>query len=383
MSNIIPFGPEQDANLAHVAGLTDGQIEGHQALAHSQFGKRRDAMDKFRTQLWGRDLEPIVELANAKARVDSWRGSNREDSDFAGSNGVFLARQLEYTMKTVFEEKRPQLNGLDLFPADTEVPIGATSYRIIRRRISGEARIHGLSGSDIPVANVSNADEVRPIKYLVTGAQINLGEMLSSDFANLDVWASRLRAARRVHDELMNYLIWNGNAGANLYGILTYPWLARILSSVAFDGTATGANMVAQLSRFARFPSVKSKQAFQGPTDMAVTPRVYAVLAETRMDTGTDTTVLEFFLRNNGFIKRVHQAQELEAVNGSAYDGILMWNANPGSGAITNVVPQGLTALPVQLKGFDQLVPMYSAFGGIKMPNVGHNVLGLVTPPSY
>ena len=382
---------DQDAILAQV----------DQAVA--MYGKqRRDSVDLWRRPLLvqaaveqarlGR-IRPLVNgdvtrfdadfsKAVSDGRVDSLDAVDsgaRVDAPFAAGGATFALRQLEYIFSKVLEEKHKLPSALAHFPITSEVPIGARTYTTRMTTAQGEAVF--VRGSNYPMVNggQSTVKELsRPVRYIGTNVRMNIFETLSAGFANVDLFARNMRAARRAEEELKNRAAWYGSPADDLWGILNYPSLPKMVIGTAFDGTASGDAVNKAMITMQAYPQVVSGMVFE--TDSVImSPRVDNFLANTRISSITDTTIKKFFLDNHpGF--RWLVAWELQGVGPGGTDGMFWYRNDPEAISIVNV--QGLTPLPVQYVGYDQITPMYSAFGGVKMDFVGNNLLGWVTPPA-
>lgn len=361
-----------------------------QQLAISAHGPRRDAIDLYRERANRDAWVERPELQRFVENKDAWTNEHRdalvgtgvEDyvatrADALGpAGGLFLPRQLEHIYRKVLEEKRPALNAMRLFPVDSEVPVGARNHTVRRFLQYGEAKIHRGSNVDIPGASAAQIEEQFPVRFAVTSVKIPVFELLAARFANVDMYGAYVRAARRAFDTLANQLFWAGSAEDGLYGILNYPYLPKKIVSTSFvPGASTGDQIVAAISAILNYANDYSRQTFSS-NRLAISPRVDTMIKNTRMGSVDTTTIKKFILDNNpGLVIEV--VHELQGAGPGGLDGILAYNDSADS--ISLVMPQGLTALPVQYREFDQFTPMYGSIGGVVMRDVGNNLLAWVT----
>jgi len=326
--------------------------------SYQEFLKRRDA-----------------QVAAAQAAVLP-QGSKRRDA--LTGVGLHQARQLEYVHQRVLEEKHPTPNGLSMFRISTEVPIGARTHTVRRYLDDGEVAVFRGSAQDVPRVGVSQVEEQFPVRYYVTSIRTNLFESLSSDYAGTGELERKMRTARRLMEAFANRMTWGigPNQNAGLYGVLNYPWLAKKVSGVLFDGTASVDDVLAELQNAANYPTQASKSTF-APNRCATSTRVRDYLMNTRLGSVNDTTIGEFFTRNNAHIDAIEEAWELEGIAGADVDGILFYNDSQDG--VSNEIPQGMTPLPAQTFGFDSITYLWMAHGGVIMRDVGGNLLLLVT----
>lgn len=311
--------------------------------------------------------------------------ARRADALGTGSGGAL--RDFEYVRAQVLEEPLPPLNAELLFPADTEVPLGVTSYVSQRWTTSGEAVIT-RGGSAVPIASAGRDEERHGIAYVVCGVATEFFQALSVDYAGLRTFQAESAAALRLVNERLNRIYWGGDLGTQLRGILNFPLMAKsVIASPLFDGTATGAAMVTALGDLVDTPYITSKTVF-APNRLVVSPTVHRRLMRQQFASGQDTTVGKFFLMGEEGkpfkISNIEAAQELEAnspemVKAGApanMHGVLAFN----DGAFKRVVVQEPTWLPVWQNGpLSTLHVIFAATGGMDATDVGGAVLAFVS----
>jgi len=308
-------------------------------------------------------------------RVDGYEEVYNADA-FSDAGGLALARDLDFVHQKVLEEASPANNALNMFATGTGIPQGARTHSVRRLLYDGEAAWH-RGGNNAPRVGVRQKEEQFPVRHIVTSVEMNLFEMMSSNFANLNAYQRKLRGARKVMEKFLNHALWNGDEDQGYKGVLNYPYLAKKTAATAFDGSATAAAMLAELNSAANYPGEQSGAVFM-PNRMVTSPRVKNLLMQTQNSTASDTTLGEYFLRNNDEIARIEAARELKDFNGvSGVDAILFYNDEPDS--ISHETVAGIQILPRQVFGFDEVTYMYMSTGGIVMRDAGNNILLLVT----
>ena len=300
-------------------------------------------------------------------------------SDAFGGDGFHFARELEHKYVQILEEKKPVLNAMALFPMDRSVPVGARTHNVTRESVEGEALIYkGGSGDDAPQVSVSRAEEDFPVRHIISSFTMNLFDEQASQFANTGLLGRKMSGARKVIERKLNSLYWNGDAPSGLYGILNYPWLAKMVSALVYDGSATADQYLEDLSSAANFAAENSLDVFS-PNVLAVTSRAKNMLQRKNMGNGTDTSVLEYFLKNQNYVTRVVVATELTAVGPNGEDGFLFYRDD--SDSVSNVLVVPFQMLPAERKGFSQRFIAWASTGGTIMRDVGNNLL-MFGPPS-
>lgn len=334
----------------------------------------------------------VLDLASYRERMNAQRidqalqaqmlAENRSDS-FSQNAGFELARDLEFIHSEVLEEKFAVPTAMELFAVDTSVSPGATTQTIRRLYSFGEAKVYNGRGSDIPRVGANQREESFPIRHIVSSYGWNVFEAQSSNFSGSGLLTKLARIARDAIMELANRIYW-GITGDQygLYGVLTYPWLPKKDIATGFSRatvTASPDTVLGELHDLVNFPHQVSKSLFQ-PDTLVMTNRVSDVLTSVRMSSGSDTTIMENFLKNSAHIKTVEIAHELEDAGGTGIDGILAYRKD--SRGIQLSMPQGITQLPVQDAGFESTIISFMSIGGVIMEDVLNNILGFADTTS-
>lgn len=324
------------------------------------------------------DYRVKINARRIDARLRGGSLTGRADG-FSTNAGFHLARDLEYIHNEVLTEEYPIPNAMRLFDVDESVPVGASTHTIRRIYDQGEARVYRGRGSKIPRVGVQQREESWPIRHLVAGYGWDIFEAAAAQFANSGLLQQQARIARDAILRLANRLWW-GLDGASeahgLYGVLNYPWLPKRDMPTGVSRATVKADPDAALGALhdlVNHPHQVSKSVFQ-PNTLVMTNRVHDVLSSVRFAEGSDTTILEHFLRNSAHINNVEIAWELEDADGEGVDGILAYRRDQQG--IQIVMPQGVTQLPIQENGLESEVINYASIGGVVMRNVLNNVLG-------
>jgi hypothetical protein len=328
----------------------------------------------------GLDLAAYRERVNAR-RIDSMLREHQDGTrtdGFSANAGFHLARQLEFVHTQVLEEQFPVPNGLRLFKTDESVPVGARTHTMRRVYQHGEARFYRGPGDRIPRVGATQREETWPIRHLLAGYAWDIFEAASTQFANSGLMTTLARGARDAIMERANRAIWEGAEEHGLYGVLNYPFLPKKVIAQGFSAVSVAADpdlVLAELHALVNFPHQNSKSVFQ-PNVLVLTNHVHDVLSTTRIGTTSDTTILEQFRKNSAHITRIEVAWELEDAGGASIHGIFAYRDDQRG--VMVVMPQGITQLPIQTHGLESEVINYMSFGGVVMPDVLNNILGLV-----
>lgn len=315
-------------------------------------------------------------------RVDSHSpgaAQARRFDAFDASAALFQAQQLEHRYAEVLREPAPMNNALSLFPIDSSVSPGARTHTVSRLYTDGEVKVH-RAGMDVPRVGLSQQEQTFQVRHYVTSFVYDLFEALSAGFANFALVSELLRTARDVTNEFLNAMTWYGSADDGIYGVLTYPWLAKTISAVEMHAAtaSTSTQIIAELNRILNYPQENSKSTMR-PNTVVMSPRLRNYIMGTPRSTTTDTSIGKWWLDNFASgkgITSIEEAQELQGVGPGGTDGILFYRRDRLG--ISNVIVQPFTTLPVQSQGFDNVTLCYMSHGGVIMRNVGGSILAWV-----
>lgn len=305
------------------------------------------------------------------AQAAAKRDATRRDS--FGGDGFYTARELEYISARVAETKYPIRSSFLLFPRWPEAPIGAKKMTIERMSLTGEAHV-GRGGKKVPRVGVTKDDESFKFAPVYTARETDIFDRMADVFAGGREEQGKQRAARKAILDRINQINWFGDKAAGLYGVLTYPWLAVVESSVVIAPSTADADIVAELNRVANWPAENSSEVF-APNKCVTSKRLRNRLANRKFD-DTGKSILKWIIENNEEITEIQTAPELREPFGDAgVDGMLFYRDDVDSIALN--MPMGIEELPVQKQGFAEVIYTYTLTGGVIMIDSGHNVLVL------
>lgn len=362
-----------DRRDANVASSLYGRA---MQIARNTVSERADSADT------GKFFLERFDAAVDKLTADSFcRRSLRHDA-ITESGGALLATQLRYVQEEVLKEPHPLPSALSLFPSNTSVPLGARTFAVRRYYDAGEARVHRGGSGDIPTVSLAQAEMEFQIRNYVTSAVWDVFEEMSASFASLDYAVELARIARDVLERFANEMTWYGDEAHKIYGVLNYPWLDKEVSSTTFGGNPD--NTVAHLQALNGWINRQhhASKGTLGPNKMVTSPRVSDWIMQTGLQASTtslrDRTIGEVLLASSRLNGAIEQAHELENVMGDGVDAILFYRDD--AMGIENVLPGGgIRTLPLHQTDIDRRQVFFMPHGGVRMLEVGNNLLVFVS----
>jgi len=279
---------------------------------------------------------------------------------------AFYISQLANLEARIYQAKYTSINFQELVPINTNVPEWADSWDYISYDAVTIGKFIGSSADDLPnVAIAANKTSV-PIGYAGNSYDYSLDELRKSQQMRIPLDTTKAQAAFRGSQEHTQRVAYFGDASRQMTGLFNNANIALDSSTINW-ATDTGANIVQDMNSLLVKVWVNSANVHV-PNVLVLDSVRYAQISSKRMDTGTDTTVLEFFLRNNlytqltGNALRVVPRLQLTAANLAAggvsngsKDRMMAYELNDENLGLVNPIPW--RALAPQMRGLNVFVP--------------------------
>lgn len=368
-----------------------GDASGAPAFPSGMIDRARQRWDALALEaardLIGQNWRPDDEL-----RADALRAYEIGRIDAALSPGpAGFLRDFDYVHREILAEERPRLNAGRLFPMDTSVPLGAPTHTWKRSVVTGKAKWHS-KGEAFPLSKAGYLEELFRTGFIVCAIEQNFFEGLQIGFAGMQTYRIEAEGAIRAIEEFLNEVAFYGSPARQIYGVLTYPHLAKRVISTTFGSPSTGVQVAAAFNSLLNTPTVNSSGTFM-PNRCVTSEAVKAYISTTPLDaSGGTVTIEEFILKGQSEstgIREIEVAHELSADemtahnvgNPAGYDGILAFRGEDRR-SVAHVLPQEPTFLPIwNSSPIDTLHVAFASSGGMVMHNVGNNILGFVRVP--
>jgi hypothetical protein len=287
---------------------------------------------------------------------------------FDSGESAFLLRQLDYIKSQTYDIKYAELKARKLIPVSSEADPGAE--RIFYRAYdqTGLAKVVANYADDLPRADVKGQEFFATVKTLGDSYAYNLQEMRASVYANVPLEQRRAMAARRAIAQLENKIAFFGDASSGLQGLLTNPNIPTV--SIPADGAGSSALWSAktpdQILRDMNLVANSIPAVSLGveiPDTMLLPVSQYNYIASTARSNVSDTTILNYFLSNNPYIKQVEWVNELKQAGPSSKDVIFAYRRS--AEVLTMEVPSDFEQLELQIQNLEYKVPCIERFAGV------------------
>lgn len=294
----------------------------------------------------------------------------------AETASMFFARELEHVKAQSYDVLRAPLRAFDLFPTDSTAGPGAESVVYEQYDVTGMSKIVADYGDDLPRSDVKGKEFVARVRSIGNSYGYSLQEIRAAQLAGKGLEARKANAAVRAQREQMNRIAWYGDEEHNLQGLLTNPNLPSVTVENDGDGdstewsTKTPKQILRDMNDLVNSIIDRTNGA-ETPDTLILPIEQYTFVTSTPADTGTDTTIGQYFLTNNPFIQNLEWSNEIKAseraknISNDQYTGEIMVAYRRDPDAVMLEIPQMFEQLPVQERNLEFVVPCHSRIAGL------------------
>lgn len=280
----------------------------------------------------------------------------------------FFARELEFIKSRSYDILYTEMKSFFLIPISTEAGPGAESITYQSFNSTGMAKVISSFADDLPRADVRGQEFTQTVKSIGCSYGYTLQDIRAAQMAGRSLTDRQSRAARLAHDQKVNRLAWFGDDLYNLPGFLNNPNVPA--APVPADGTGnttewinkTPDQILRDLNLIANTVAQTTK-GVESPDTMLLPIAQYTLIASTPRSANSDTTILEYFIQNNPFIKNVELVPELTGAGPMGEDIMMAYRKSPDK--VTMEIPMAYTQHPPQERVLEFVIPCESRYGGI------------------
>lgn len=299
--------------------------------------------------------------------------SGNDSLRFDANETAFLERELTQLRTKLYEVQYATNKAISFVPLATDIAPDAKTYSTPVLDRTGQAKVIGNGVTDIPVVDVVKQEILGTIASLGAAFRFNLFELRNAARLGLPLEMWKAKAARAAVDDQIDQMLARGETttqtGLGITGLLNNASVAVDTSSFTpwVAGTTTAAQMLTMLGKPASALNVTLKNTESLLPDTMLLPSAYYDLAsQTQVSTGSDYTVLKYFLANNPYIKNIAQWNKLATANAAA-NGPRIAVYRRSDLVLEGVVPLQFEQLPPQAQGLELVNICVARAGGVKV----------------
>lgn len=284
------------------------------------------------------------------------------------NESAFFTRQLEYVKARTYDTKYKNLKATMLIPVSNEAPSGADTITWRKFSQVGIAKIVADYAHDFPRVDVYGEEATVKVRSLGASYGYSTKEIRRAQMAGVNLDVRRATAARRAIDELVNTLAFSGDSDFGIQGLIDYPGITEY--TVPNDGTGTtktwstktATQIVRDVTGLVN-AVVETTNGREAPDTLLLPIAQFNIIANLQMSTNSDTTVMQYILKNNPYLKSIEWVSELNAAGASGTDRMMVYAKDPEH--LTLEMPQAFEQFAPQWKGMEAEIPCHAETAGV------------------
>lgn len=279
---------------------------------------------------------------------------------------AFYVSQLANVESKIYETKYRNITYQELIPIDMSDPEWVDEVTYFHYDAVTMGKFIGANAYDLPQSDIEMGKSSIPVFYGGNSFGYSLDELRKSQAMRMPLDATKGRASYRGFQEHAQKVAWTGDADRGVTGLFNNANIQKDNSTTDWS-SASGAEIVADMD--AVLTKVWENSAHVHVPNVLLLPSdKWAAINSKRMDAGTDTTVLQFFLNNNlskslGVNLTVRPMLELKTAGAANKPRMMAYELNEEN--LTMRMPMAWRALAPQPKGLGVSVPAEYKFGGV------------------
>lgn len=287
---------------------------------------------------------------------------------FDANESIFFARELEQVKSRTYDKKFPELTATKVIPVSSEVNPGAESITYGQYEETGIADIISNYSDDLPRADAKGEQVTSPVKSLGAAYGYSVQDVRAARMAGKPLEQRKANAARMAIDQKVNKLAYFGDTAHKLVGLFNHPNVT--VYTLPADGTGSATTFASKTPDIVLRDLngmvnkiIDLTQGVESPDTLLLPPAVYGDLSTRARSANSDTTILEFFIKNSPYVKTVMPIPETKGAGTAGADLCMMLRRDPDK--LTLELPQPFEQFPPQTKGLEFEIPCHCRYGGV------------------
>jgi hypothetical protein len=244
--------------------------------------------------------------------------ARKDAMNLDANESAFFKRQLEHVKAQSYDVKWQENKALALFPVDSSAGPAATEITWRQFTRVGLAKMVSDYASDFPRVDVYGTENTIVPHDIGAAYGYSIQEIRRAQMAGFPLETRRAEAARRAIEDKINTIAFSGDSATNLKGFIGYTGITAFTLASGTGGytwaTKTSDEILTDMNGLVN-AVVNGTNGVEQPDTMLLPLTQYNNIATKRLGTNSDTTVLEYFLKTNQYIKKVLWLTELATGN--------------------------------------------------------------------
>jgi len=282
---------------------------------------------------------------------------------------AFYQSQLAVVESKIYETKYRNIVYEALIPIDASMPEYVDSVETIYYDAVTMGKFIGANAKDLPESTISAGKFSTPVFYGGNSYSYSLDELRKSQQLRMPLDATKGRMSYRGFQEHAQRVAFFGDADRGITGLFNNANVSLDNASVDW-GAASGDELQAMINGVLINVWEDSAEVHV-PNTLLLPSDLFAHISSKKMDSGTDTTVLQYIKMNNlykeltgGELNIVPKSELKTAGTTAGYPGrIMAYELNEDN--LYMPMPMMWRSLPPQPEGLAVVIPAEYKFGGV------------------
>lgn len=283
------------------------------------------------------------------------------------NESIFFQEELEHVKSRSYDVKYPELLARRLFPLNQEVDSGAESIAYETYDHVGAAKIIHSYANDLPALEVSGKKTVRLVYSEGISFGYSLQDIRNAQMAGKSLTNRKANGCRRQMLSLENRLAFHGDSTTDIPGFIGAVNINQV--SIPNGDTAsplwsskTPDEILADVALMVD-AIVDGSNGVEHPNTLLIPIAHFTLISTKPRSSTSDTTILEFLLKSNAWIREVIPVYELKGAGAGGVDTMMLYDRDPEK--LTLEVPQDVEFLNPQEKALYYEVPVHARTAGV------------------
>jgi len=284
---------------------------------------------------------------------------------------AFFDRELEAVKAASYDVRYPNLLAAsgEIVPISTDAGPGAETISYKQFDMTGVAKIISDYADQLPAVNVAGKEFFAKVKSIGDAYIYSIQEIRAAMMAGRSLSDRMAMAARRAIEQKIDDIFFTGDEEHGLIGLLNHPNIPRL--DIENDGDSSGTSFASKIDtpdKILRDMNEMIDTVFtttngvERPNTLLLPLAQYALVNTTPRADNSDTTILEFFLKNQPGVT-VKPCYKLAGAGENGVDVMASYTNSPEH--LTLEVPQPFEQFPPQEKNLSISVPCHARCGGL------------------
>jgi hypothetical protein len=281
---------------------------------------------------------------------------------------AFYISQLSSVEAKIYEAKYRNIVYPEFVPVDMSQPEWVDEVTYISYDAVTVGKFIGANAKDLPQSDINASKSTIPVFYGGNSYGYSLDELRKSQQMRIPLDTTKGRASRRGFEEHAQRVAFLGDADRGITGLFNNANV-QLSNSLLDFSAATGQAIVSYLNAVLINVWQNSAETHLANV-LALDSDNWAIISEKRMDSGTDTTVLEYFKKNNLYTARTNQPltvksnYELKTAGAGGVPRIIAYELNDEN--LVMHMPMPWRPVAPQPKGLRVEINAEYKFGGVE-----------------